>query len=37
MDEVLLIYRNIILEFLFELYVFYVLTTWKLNRRPGSG
>lgn len=37
MDEVLLIYRNIILEFLFELYVFYVLTTWKLNRAPRFG
>ena len=26
------IYRDIILEFLFELYVFYALITWKLNR-----
>ena len=34
MGGLLLIYRNIILEFLVELYVFYVLTTWKLNRAP---
>ena len=34
MGGLLLIYRNIILELLVEPYVFYVLTTWKLNRPP---
>lgn len=34
MAEVWEIYRKIILEFLFELYVFYALTTRKLNRAP---
>ena len=34
MDEVNVIYQKIILEFLFELYVFYALTTRKLNRAP---
>lgn len=32
MTEILFIYKNIILEFLFELYVFYALTTWRLDR-----
>ena len=32
--EVNVIYQKIILEFLFELYVFYALTTRKLNRAP---
>lgn len=34
MSEVIVIYRNIILEFLAELYVFYVLTTRRLDRAP---
>lgn len=34
MAEVNVIYQKIILEFLFELYVFYALTTRKLNRAP---
>ncbi|MFG6350286.1 MAG: hypothetical protein K1W21_01390, partial [Oscillospiraceae bacterium] len=34
MTEVNVIYQKIILEFLFELYVFYALTTRKLNRAP---
>lgn len=34
MAEVLTIYQKIILEFLFELYVFYVLITRKLDRAP---
>ena len=34
MAEILVIYRNIILEFLLELYVFYILTTRKLDRAP---
>ncbi len=35
MAEVNVIYQKIILEFLFELYVFYALTTRKLNREIG--
>lgn len=34
MAEVNVIYQKIILEFLFELYVFYALATRKLNRAP---
>lgn len=34
MAEINVIYQKIILEFLFELYVFYALTTRKLNRAP---
>ena len=34
MSEVIVIYRNIILEFLVELYVFYALTTRRLDRAP---
>lgn len=34
MTELHFIYRDIILEFLFELYVFYAIVTWKLNRAP---
>lgn len=32
--EVGAVYQKIILEFLFELYVFYALSTWRLNRAP---
>lgn len=35
MAEVMQIYQKIILEFLFELYVFYLLTTRRLDRAPG--
>lgn len=35
MAEVMLVYQKIILEFLFELYVFYLLTTRRLDRAPG--
>ncbi len=34
MAEVQGIYQKIMLEFLFELYVFYALTTRRLNRAP---
>ena len=34
MEELLFIYQNVILEFLLELYVFYLLTTRKLDRAP---
>ena len=34
MAEVNVIYQKIIMEFLFELYVFYALTTRRLNRAP---
>lgn len=34
MAEIIVIYKNIILEFLLELYVFYALTTRKLDRAP---
>lgn len=33
-NEFSFIYRDIILEFLFELYVFYGLVSWKLKRTP---
>ena len=32
MEGLIFTYKDIILEFLFELYVFYTLITWKLNR-----
>lgn len=32
METLLVVYREIILEFLLELYVFYVLVVWKLDR-----
>ncbi|MBM6938527.1 hypothetical protein H7U37_08330 [Pseudoflavonifractor phocaeensis] len=34
MEELLFIYQDVILEFLLELYVFYLLTTRKLDRAP---
>lgn len=34
MAEAGAVYQKIILEFLFELYVFYALSTWRLNRAP---